>query len=346
LEWSTHDDAAAAFERGLGSSFLRAADGRTIVRNLRFGARCIALHFASESLLAQLSPAFARLEPDDVSTPELTIRVWDGDSSRVALPRSPWLPQDIGPRGDISGFGSPRFRAAFNLEAQTLCFADSEVRRSHFWVSSAPELPEYERAAPLRTLLAWGVEAWGLQLAHAGCVARDGRAVLLVGRGGSGKSTCALSCLGAGLEYLADDYCVLSLASGRPEAYGLYATGKLEPEHLHARFPELRARAVRGGGRKATLFVHGASLRRSAEPVAVEALVLPQVASDGATRLERCSAAAALSALAPSSIFQISGLGALAFRFLADFARRVPCYRLTLGAELSQVRRALVELVA
>jgi hypothetical protein len=346
LEWSTRDDAAAAFELGLESSFLCAADGRTVVRILRLGARRIALHFASEALLDQLSSAFARLEHDDGITPELTIRVWDGDSSRVSLPRSPWQAQDIGPRGDVSGFASTRFRAAFNLEARTLCFADSGVRRSYFWVSSAADLPEYERAAPLRTLLAWGVEAWGLQLAHAGCVAHDSRAVLFVGKGGSGKSTCALSCLAAGLEYLADDYCVLSLASGRPEAYGLYATGKLEPEHLHARFPELRARAVRGGGPKATLFVNGASLRRSAEPVAVEALVLPQVASDGATRLERSSAAAALSALAPSSIFQISGLGASAFRFLADFARRVPCYRLTLGAELSQVRQAIVELVA
>jgi hypothetical protein len=340
------DDAMAGFERDLDSSFSRTASERTVVRILRFGSRRIALHFASQVLFERLSPALARLELDDGVLPELTIRAWEGEASRVTLPRWPWPPHAVGPRGDITGFSSARFRAAFNVDARTLCFADTAARRSYFWVSSVADLPAYERAAPLRTLIAWGSEAWGFQLVHAGCVANRGRAVLLVGKGGSGKSTCALSCLDSGLEYLADDYCVLSLASVRPEVYGLYTTGKLAPEHLEARFPELRARAVHGDGPKATLFVSGDSLRVSAEPVAVEALVLPQVASDGATRLEACSAAAALTALAPSSILQISGLGASTFRFLAEFVRRVPCYRLTLGAELAHVRQALTELVA
>lgn len=310
------------------------------------GERSIALQFASEATLNALSPALARLETGGLATPDLTLCIWDGDSSQVALPHPPWRAGDIGPRGDIEGFESGRFRAAFNLDSRTLCFADGALRRSFFWVASAAQLPDYELASPLRTLLAWGVEGWGWQLAHAGCIARDERAVLLVGKGGSGKSTCALTCLSAGFEYVADDYCVLALTANGPEAYGLYATGRLDPEHLDARLPELRTRAVRDSAGKATVFVDGAALRRSARPVRIEALVLPVIAGEGATALTRCSEAAALSALAPSSIFQVPGLGVSTFRFLADIVRRLPCYRLSLGADLSQARAALSALVS
>lgn len=50
---------------------------------------------------------------------------------------------------------------------------------------------------------------------HASCVARDGRAVLLIGKSGSGKSDLALRLIDRGWTLVADDYARLENADGR-----------------------------------------------------------------------------------------------------------------------------------
>ena len=48
------------------------------------------------------------------------------------------------------------------------------------------------------------------QVVHAASVGTKDGAVLIVGKGGSGKSTSALACLNAGMYYLGDDYTLIS----------------------------------------------------------------------------------------------------------------------------------------
>ena len=50
---------------------------------------------------------------------------------------------------------------------------------------------------------------------HASCVARDGRAVLIGGGSGSGKSDLALRLIDRGAALVSDDYTVVRLANGR-----------------------------------------------------------------------------------------------------------------------------------
>ncbi|HEX8364828.1 MAG TPA: aldolase [Allosphingosinicella sp.] len=54
---------------------------------------------------------------------------------------------------------------------------------------------------------------------HAGCVAIDGRGVLIAGASGRGKSDLALRLVDRGARLVSDDYCLLRAAGGR-----LYAT--------------------------------------------------------------------------------------------------------------------------
>jgi hypothetical protein len=62
---------------------------------------------------------------------------------------------------------------------------------------------------------------------HAGCVARAGRGILLVGPSGAGKSTLTLQCLGAGMEFLAEDSVLI-------EPQSMRATGLASFLHLRA----------------------------------------------------------------------------------------------------------------
>src|SRR5207237_110630 len=71
---------------------------------------------------------------------------------------------------------------------------------------------------------------------HAAAVGNDGRGVLVVGPGRSGKSTTALACLAAGFDYAGDDYVVVS--SEPPHVHSAYCAGKLAWSDL-ARHPAL-----------------------------------------------------------------------------------------------------------
>ena len=74
-------------------------------------------------------------------------------------------------------------------------------------------------------------------LFHAAAVGTGGKGVLVVGRGGSGKSTFAISCLAEGLDFVSDDYALLT-ASGPLRAMPLYTVVALR-EDMYQRFPQL-----------------------------------------------------------------------------------------------------------
>ena len=50
---------------------------------------------------------------------------------------------------------------------------------------------------------------------HASCVSKGGRAILISGRSGSGKSDLALRLIGRGAELVSDDYTLVRRVSGR-----------------------------------------------------------------------------------------------------------------------------------
>ncbi|HEU5228736.1 MAG TPA: hypothetical protein VFU49_13050 [Ktedonobacteraceae bacterium] len=59
----------------------------------------------------------------------------------------------------------------------------------------------------------------GYEVVHAGAVAQDGVAALLVGSPASGKTTLVLSCLHSGMQYLADDVLFLASDDGQVHIY-------------------------------------------------------------------------------------------------------------------------------
>lgn len=343
-------DAASerSFRRSLELSFGHAAERFLIVKSLRIGARCFQLRFASAKLLERFLPALAGIAPASLADPhDFRIDVWDSDSTSTEPPRPCWSPADIGANGQVRSLDTPAYRAAFNLDSFCLSVVDAEARHAHFWTRSALSLPAYECAAPLRTILAWSVQRFGLQLAHAGCVANGCRGVLLVGRGGSGKSTSALSCLGTGLRYLGDDYCALGMTAGALAAHALYRTGKLEPSHLRAHLPGLAPAALQSDDplAKALLYLDAEATGDTSLPAQIEAIVLPIVGSGSDGSLSPCSPASALTALGPSSVFQLPGLSASTFHFLAEATRSLPCYTLS-GGSPARVQAALWGLIS
>ena len=139
------------------------------------------------------------------------------------------------------------------------------------------------------------------------------------------------------MEFASDDYVLLT--QGPPaEARTVYGTAKLDRWSLGA-LPEL-AQQVDPPSRsddKAIVDVHALRPDRVASVLRVSAVVIPSVTGGKRTDLQRVSAAEAVRALAPSTIFQAPDGSADSLRLISAVAREVPAYSLLLGEDLAEV---------
>ena len=92
----------------------------------------------------------------------------------------------------------------------TLLMLNLLTHEAIYWVNDSDLIPHFECGAPLIPILHLWMSYMGSQLLHAAAVGLPNKGVLIVGKGGSGKSNTALSCLNSKLYYAADDYCILS----------------------------------------------------------------------------------------------------------------------------------------
>jgi hypothetical protein len=185
----------------------------------------------------------------------------------------------------------------------------------------------------------------GIQFLHSAAVAKDGKAALIVGASGSGKSSTAISCLLNGLEYLGDDHCLLDLGASPPAVHSVYAAAKLHGTQL-ARFPELHPFVVnpeRVAPDKAVAILHPsfADLLPCSRPLV--AVIVPRIAHAAATTIEPIGPAAALAALAPSTLLQMASADRGGLAGMARLVRGFPCFRLNLGTDSAEIASAVVD---
>jgi len=316
-----------------------------VERNFRIGGYLIRLSFSGEALLS-LTRALEHLAVDDHATPDLTICLWDSESTGQRMTPRPWQEDDFLARGVIQGYNTERIYTAFQHGSGAVSVLDKERNLAVFWAPDA-KLPYWEYGSPIRAILHWWLLSQGLQLVHAAAVGNSTGGVLIGGKGGSGKSTTALACLESNLSYVGDDYTLLGLDSG-PVVHSLYNSAKLNSDHIR-RFPALLSKIAnpdRLADEKALLFVNEHHPSKVATRLPVRAILLPRVTGLPETRWKRVSVAMALAALAPSTIFQLPRAGNEALKFLAAFARPLPCFSLEVGTDLSGIPQVIEELLA
>jgi hypothetical protein len=350
-------DPAFAYRDQLSSAAQRAmrAAGGPIVHDLRLGGAHVRLRLAGSALESVLVPALRHARIDTpASEPELTIDAWDARSTGVGPPAFPWRAADVRERGEIHGFNNDAIRTLYHAGGpgpgknfHALSMVDTVAGTAWFSVASAECVPWYERAAPLRAILHLGLHGPGRLLVHAAALGRLGTGMLLAGGAGAGKSTTALACVLAGLDYAGDDYVVLDLRGATPTAHSIYGTAKVVPSttallpELAARFPE-----VAGEDReKLVVDLAGTWAERMRASIPVSVVVLPVMRSGPRATLTPCSPATALRALAPTTIHQLPSVGGSALAQLSELVRRVPAYSLGLGSSPQAAAAVLVSML-
>lgn len=344
----------AGYFEDLRSRILEAGRRRGFIeRQYAIGRKSVQFRFVGSTLLAPLTRALAHLDSDSTGEPALTVYLAAGDE--VELPPSPWeLPRSGSPVGSDEETRSAvhlrddRVEGLLEVDHGAISLFDTTSSVGLFWAVSSERLAYYERGAPLRAIFYWWGLRHGWHMAHAGAVGTDRGGVLLVGKGGSGKSTAALACLGAGLDYLGDNDVMIE-AEPAPFAHGLYCSAKLEAGHLRRALPHLASLLATTGpwndGKGLFYVDHGAGHGLSAG-FPLRAVLLPRVTGAPRTAITRVSGAQGLLALAPSTLFQLPGARQERLSHLARVLKRVPTYTLELGTNLDTIAPAILGLLA
>jgi hypothetical protein len=333
--------ALADWLEGVAAGFAaaaRAAGERE--RRLRVAGGAVCVRSAGDALHDRLGPALDHLAAAAGARPELTIEAWDCATTETEPPLLPEA-EPGAPRGTVLYAADGMRRIAYQPGLGQLSAYDRERRTAWFWCRDAEALPFWEPAAPFRQILHWWLPERGALLLHGAAVGAADGGLLLVGRGGSGKSTCALSTLASGLLFAGDDY--VAVAPGpEPRVHSLYCSGKLQPGHATL-LRHLPPPSFAGDGspeEKAVFHVRERFPERMCASFPLRAVVAPRVRGSE-PRYERVSPARALGALAPSTLLQLVPARPEALSSMARLLERVPTYVLDVGGPVEGIPPAL-----
>ena len=203
------------------------------------------------------------------------------------------------------------------------------------------------RAHPAGTALAAWLATTGALALHAGAVAFDERAVMVVGAGGAGKSTATLACALEGAAFLGDDLCAVDVddESGSATVHSLFATAKVNPD-TDARlgldgWPGI---GTTPKGKRVIAVASNVPMRASARVGAVVVLCPPGRGPEAPVRM---SAAQAVRQLAPTALAAALGAGNLEqwFATARAISRGIPTFAFAPSWDLPRVVAGLASSV-
>ena len=235
---------------------------------------------------------------------------------------------------------------AHNIDHRIWEAFDFGSGRAIYWCDHVDDLPAWEDGSPYRSLVHWASLATPLGVTHAAAVSVAGRGALLAGAGGSGKSTTTAALVLQGAGSAGDDLVLVDTdAEPRPVASALYDTLKLDRRALD-RLPALRApaqQAVWADQQKARLYISDVAPERLRSSFPLHAILLPRVGGGDRTVISAATAADAVRAIAPTTMFLLRGGAKETYAKAAALSRRLPTFHLELGRDPTSAARAVMD---
>ena len=314
-----------------------------IKKTYEIAGKTICLNFYSENLLKKMSKALVHIEKDSAGSPDLTVCLWDSVSTNTHLAL---------PMGDDPEYTYPRevntktiphdsFLGIYLNGEETLNLYDEKNNTAYFWINNADSLPYRLSASPLKVILNWFLSKDGAQLIHGGVVSWKEKAILLTAKGGTGKSTTALSCFFAGMSYLGDDY--VTIKSGDViTAHSIFNSAKLFPQSFHNTFPALKNSIWNEKGtdkenEKVVVFLSELYPRQVIKTAPLHAIMIPVIKDFQETKIVPASKIQTMTSMMPATLFQLSLMRSNKIAGLRSVVERTPCYFLELGSDINGV---------
>lgn len=316
-----------------------------IERYFKIGPCEVHMRFAGIELANKMTPALEHLAIPKSQNPDLTIFLWDEKTTHTVMQPFPWA--DLPSRKQssiIKLLNTETVYTTYNATSQMLNVYDASSQTAFFWVTDAHTLPSSELSNPLKNILHKFLMPHDAYLVHAGAVGTPTGGVLLVGKGGVGKSTSTLSCLDSELLYAGDDY-VLVGSVIPPTVYSFYSSARLHKDNMwrvpHAISAIVDAPHLKQD--KAHIFLNQMWSEKLISQFPLRAIFLPHVTGNLDTKLTPARTKDAIHALMLSTIVQLPQIDPQTVQKLIKLIQSVPAYHLNLGTEMSQIPQVIVK---
>ncbi len=333
-------DASRLVHNEAESCFRMAATHAGLVEHcLRLGGCRLLLRFAGEKLARALMPPLAHLLIPSKTRPEFTLHLWEDPTFET-----PWWFARAAQRGEYAIAHHEGHTVIDRPAYGELALIERGSGQGFLCLRKPETIYRWTPVSPLRGAINALFQERGAHLVHAAAVGTDGAAALLVGRGGSGKSSSALECLHRGdFQYLADDLCLVDAEAPAPRVHSVYNSLRLAP-HDARRFAALSFRPGIQGfvSDKLVGYLHPKMSERLVASLPLRALLLPRIVR-GPARLAPASAAAAFQALLPWTLATVPSDWRTTTAALGRLTRRLPAHWLEIGPDREQIPSVIAE---
>lgn len=313
---------------------------KPIITTYTIAGKTVRVIAYAETMARVLSLALAHHSRSE-SEPDLTIHAWDSTTAGKDLV-APWDDELFDKEASSNELAKKEsFFGVYVGGEESLNFYDPTTKTGYFWTHDAAQLPDWVLGAPFRTILHWFFNESDIHLIHGAVVGSGGKSVLLTAKSGSGKSTTALSCLLAGMDYLADDYVAVTADRG-VAAHSLYHSAKVTREGLGF-FPELRDGVWNkefGSREKAVMFINNLFPGQVKTTADLSAILIPKI-TGGTTRLVPATKLGAVLAIAPTTLLQLPLAETSKVRAFKSIIDKIPCYYLELGPDIRAIPKTI-----
>lgn len=278
--------------------------------------------------------------------PAIEIKIWSSRATGISRPRMPEsIRRRVMARQSNLAPGAS-FQMDFDPTGRMLTLMNPDSASVIVCVSDIDQLPQWERAAPLRSAMGWILRRSDRHLLHAAAVTNAHGAALLLGSGGAGKTTTSLRCRQQGMGFIGDDICVID-TNPSPRVFNLYGTAKTVWSD-RGLFPELDPYLVTdpGVGDYKAVYALNRSLDHQIPKCAnLRALILVDKSRPAGT-LEQADPARVVALVASTTASFLPDSGRSMLAALSSLARDLPVVRLSVGEDpvlVSQLVGSVIE---
>lgn len=302
-----------------------------------FGGMTLRVRLIGGSLQQVVEPVLAHaLQPAAEHSSDAAIYALDSALAGCPAPPANWPFEVETEDGNLRTCWKPELGLAMSSDESRGIWhlMDLEMMEGLYWVSDASTLPGWEYGSPLRHFIQWTAQANGQSMVHAAAVSPGpGRpGVLLVGAGGSGKSTMTAAAIEAGWLTTGDDFVIIQ-AKSRPVTYPVFDVMKLIG-NAEMEFPEIAGHAIntsRAQDEKALVPITAVGKSQFTRSLGVCAALSLSLAHAPGSRIEPAGKTQLVAALAPSTMKILRTGLRETFSFCSELVRLLPCYSFTVG---------------
>jgi hypothetical protein len=182
----------------------------------------------------QLATAFELTQITQDCQPDLTVYVVcasDESGPTIAKLLAPFLAASPMGLTALAHRELASFVVMHDFAHKLLKTYDASSRTAVLYMDDPALLPSWERFSPIKEFIHLLALSQSCLLLHAGSVVSkdNNRSVLLVGPGGSGKSSLTAFAVTQGMRTNGDDYVLIDLRQIQPRCWSIYRTLKLHP---------------------------------------------------------------------------------------------------------------------